>query len=153
MGSVSPFTHAGSNNFFGSYAMPIGFRTGAYSFNGHRIARFLLNAVGVIESEEAVGDMADGLASALNVSSTISLIPIQSPLVIGCVGDRATGLIVGYGVGQYQPHPVVNQNGEYAGQAWHREVRGFSFDDYDDSSNIVARFITGIMLRMNNNNQ
>ncbi|EDW34099.1 GL21754 [Drosophila persimilis] len=131
----------------------IRFRTGVYFFNGHRIARYLQDAVGAIESEEAVSEMANGLASALNESSTTSLIQIQGPLVIGCVVDRATGLIVGYGVGQYQPHPVVNQNGEYAGQAWHREVRGFSFDDYDDSSNIVARFITGIMLRLNNNNQ
>ncbi|BFF89668.1 uncharacterized protein DMAD_08373 [Drosophila madeirensis] len=129
----------------GTFEIPPLFGTELYLFDGFKIARKFLKRLGAVESDTVVCDMAQGLACALNVRSSPSMISIQGPLVIGCVADGAAGVIIGYGVGQYHPHPNVDENGDYVGQSWHMEVRGFALDDDEDRRRLVTEYIRGVM--------
>ncbi|SPP84228.1 Hypothetical predicted protein [Drosophila guanche] len=129
----------------GTFEIPPLFGTELYLFDGIKIARKFLKRLRAVESDTVVCDMAYGLACALNVRSSPSRISIHGPLVIGCVADDVAGAIIGYGVGQYHPHPNVAENGDYVGQSWHMEVRGFALDDDEDSRRIVTEYIRDLM--------
>ncbi|XP_022219898.2 uncharacterized protein LOC111072368 [Drosophila obscura] len=142
---------ASNENFIGTYEWPRHFGSEGYIFDGITLARSMLNRLGAVETAEAVCDMAYGLTCALNVSSTTSLIPIHGPLVIACVADGVSRVVIGYGVGQCHPHPNVDENGDYIGQSWHREVRGFAIDDDEERCRIITEFIRCLMIGMETN--
>ncbi|XP_017140131.1 uncharacterized protein LOC117187191 [Drosophila miranda] len=62
--------------------------------------------------------------------SIVELIPCPAKgrLIVLSLIDRVTGVLVGCGIGQLQPQPAVDENGDYKGLEWYPEVRGFAIN-------------------------
>ncbi|SPP84227.1 Hypothetical predicted protein [Drosophila guanche] len=161
---LSPNNPAGSSDIVGAGCVPLRLTIDrspdgrleeeCYAFHFPATARHLLTEVGVEPTEESVLDVSYGLSRAVNVRSPTSLTecPSRGPLVVGVVGDRTAGAVIGFGVGQLHPHPIIDENGDYTGLEWHPEVRGFSIEDDDESRRIVTEFIADAVIRLDEQN-